>query len=250
MRRCAECDYPLADRSSTTRRRHAAVHDHWLHGVPLRGREQLEFLGTCLEFEMLLARPVCGPLAQWTVALTTDRLLRDPVMANGKPLTGEFPMLRPSPRSMLTHTVLLCGGSRVLGALYFEWRQVAGLHSWDAPADQIEPLGGSPLHEWSITYGWLHHSVRKRHIGPMVAAVVGLGVQRPVSELPILPPFTRKGGSVSRVLSPGKVRVAGTATPTSHSNLVYPFGSPWSPVLAEEVVRLARRPAATSAALH
>lgn len=237
MRRCAECDFPLADRSVRTRTTHAAVHDHWDRGVPVRGRGQLELVGTCFEFDLLLARPHCGALAQWTVTLVTDLLLRDPVMDNGKPLDGAFPILRPAARSMLTHVVLLCGGPRVLGALYFEWRQIAGVHAWGAPPDQLEPPSGPPSHDWSIAYGWLHRSVRRRHIGPMVAAVVGLGLGRSASDLPILPPFTRKGGSVSRVLSPGKVRVASNALPTSHSNLVYPFGPSWRPVRAEDVVR-------------
>lgn len=226
-RPCAECAFPRVDHSAAGRERHRVVHDQWRHGVRLRGAAQFEAVGECLDFQLLLCRPTSGPLARWTTDLTIDQLLRD----QGADKVGgdrdcRYPIPQPKPTSLLRHAVLLSDGHRILGGLFFEWRPLAGVHYWDTPLDQLEPAAGAALNDWCLSYAWLHRNVRRRHIGPMAAAVVARGVKRPPAELLFLPPFTRKGVSVSRAVSPVRARVARSAFPDNYNNLVYPFGPP------------------------
>ncbi len=224
-RRCEECGFPQGHQSVATRARHRLVHDHWSCGVRLHGANQFEQVGECLDFQLLLYRPTSLALARWTAELTIDQLLRDQAKDEGElELSPRFPLPQPKPKALLRHALLLSDGRRVLGGLFFEWRPLAGIHRWDTPLEQLEPASGASVNDWCLSYAWLHRTVRRRHIGPMAAGVVARGLNRPPGDLLFLPPFTRKGQSVSRAVSPGRVRVAKAAFPDNYTNLVYPFG--------------------------
>jgi hypothetical protein len=228
--RCTECGFPRNHRSAATRERHRVVHDQWCNGVRLRGAAQFEPVGECLDFQLLLSGPTSLALARWTTDLTIDQLLRDQLKDDGGGTTDtRFPIPQPKPKALLRHALLLSDGHRILGGLFFEWRPLAGVHRWDTPLDVLEPASGPPVNDWCLSYAWLHHTVRRRHIGPMAAAVVARGLNRPPADLLFLPPFTRKGVSVSRAVSPGRVRVARAAYPDNYNNLVYPFARPSEP---------------------
>jgi hypothetical protein len=226
MRLCPECGFRRDRSSPAGRERHRVVHEQWRLGVRLHGPRQFEVVGECLEFQILLCRPGAGALAQWTADLTIDQLLRDqPNEPADTKDSVAYPLTQPKPRSLLRHAVLVSDGSRVLGGLFFEWRPFAGIHYWNTPIDALEQASGKPVNDWCLSYAWLHRTVRRRHIGPMVAAAVARGLNRSPTDFLFLPPFTRKGASVSRAVSPHRVRVAKAAFPDNYNNLVYPFAS-------------------------
>jgi hypothetical protein len=134
----------------------------------------------------------------------------------------KIPLRKWQPRKLLPHLVLLASATRLLGAIVLEWRPFAGIRRWQDPVDQFEAVPAE-AHDWCLSYAWLHRTVRCQHIGPAAAARVAAGLNRESADLLFLPPFTRKGESVSRAVSPRFCRLAKPEFPTNYSNLVYPF---------------------------
>jgi hypothetical protein len=221
---CVLCGHRMGAPSERERYRHRVAHDQWRRGVRLPAVTRPERVGAVLEFDLCLVRPTSGAILQRLRERVTRFLIGEHFQHRGPRFRWycRTPMRRWQTPRLLTHLLMLTTPSHVVGALLLEWRPLAGVRRWCDPPDRIEPAAPG-VNDWCLSYAWLHRNLRRRHIGPLAAKAAACGLDRRPSDFLFLPPFTRKGESVSRAVSPGLVKVAKEVPPTSYANLVLPF---------------------------